>query len=98
MGSNWSGHFMMGALGTTGAPFNYNCQTTGTCANEAEAYNTAGCFSSMHMGGVLFVYLDGHVAYFSNTTIDDIRYTIGVIDQDSNTDSPDNSPLNDGDG
>ncbi len=97
MGSNWSQNFMMGALGTTGAPFNYNCQTIGTCANATEAFTTAGCFSSMHTGGVLFVYLDGHVDFFSNSTADDIRYAIGVINQNGNQDSPDNSPLNDDD-
>jgi prepilin-type N-terminal cleavage/methylation domain-containing protein len=98
MGSNWSQGFMMGALGTTGAPFNYNCQALGSCSNPSEAYTTAGCFSSMHTGGVLFVYLDGHVDYFTNDTIDDIRYAIGVINQDFDADSPDNSPLSDGDG
>jgi prepilin-type N-terminal cleavage/methylation domain-containing protein len=97
MGSNSSQHFMLGALGTTGAPFNYNCQTLGTCGNEAEAFNTAGCFSSMHTGGVLFVYLDGHVDYFSNSTIDDVRQTIADINGLGDVDSPDNSPLNDDD-
>ncbi len=92
MGSNYSYHFMMGALGTTGIPFNYNCQTMGTCGNESEAYTTAGCFSSMHSGGVLFVYLDGHVDYFSNNTIDDIRLTIGIINGFGNGESPDNTP------
>jgi prepilin-type N-terminal cleavage/methylation domain-containing protein/prepilin-type processing-associated H-X9-DG protein len=97
MGTNWALHFMMGALGTTGSPFNYNCQTKGTCGNEDEAFTTGGCFSSRHTGGVLFVYLDGHVQYFSNSTIDDIRQTIGVIDDSQDVDSPDNSPLNDDD-
>jgi prepilin-type N-terminal cleavage/methylation domain-containing protein len=97
MGSNWAQHFEMGALGTTGAPFNYNCQATGTCANDAEAYTTAGSFSSGHAGGVLFVYLDGHVDYFSNTTDDGVRQSIGVITGDGDVDSPDNSPLNDDD-
>ncbi len=97
MGSNWAQHFEMGALGTTGAPFNYNCQMKGTCGNQDEAYTTAGGFSSMHTGGVLFVYLDGHVDYFSNTTIDSVRWTIGVIDNDNDNDSPANSPLNDDD-
>jgi prepilin-type processing-associated H-X9-DG protein len=95
MGSNSANQFMMGALGTTGAPFNHNCQAMGTCSNESEAYTTAGCFSSMHSGGVLFVYLDGHVDYFTNDTSDDVRYTIGVISQPADVDSPDNSPLND---
>jgi prepilin-type N-terminal cleavage/methylation domain-containing protein len=97
MGSNWSQHFMMGALGTTGTPFNYNCQAMGTCANENDAYNTAGCFSSMHSGGVLFVYLDGHVDYFHNSTSDDVRQTIADINGLGDVDSPDNSPLNDDD-
>src|SRR5262249_48288216 len=95
MGSNSCHDFMMGALGTTGAPFNSNCQKAGTCSNQAQAYTTAGCFSSMHMGGVLFVYLDGHVDYFGGDTNDDLRYSIGVIDLDTVQDSPDNSPLND---
>jgi prepilin-type N-terminal cleavage/methylation domain-containing protein len=97
LGSNWAQHFEMGALGTTGSPFNYNCQRMGTCANDGEAFTTAGGFSSMHPGGVLFVYLDGHVDYFSDNTNDDVRFTIAVIDRYSDTDSPDNSPLNDGD-
>jgi prepilin-type N-terminal cleavage/methylation domain-containing protein len=97
MGSNWALNFEMGALGTTGSPFNYNCQRLGTCANEGEAFTTAGGFSSMHPGGVLFVYLDGHVDYFIDSTSDDVRYVIAVIDPGSDTDSPDNSPLNDGD-
>jgi prepilin-type N-terminal cleavage/methylation domain-containing protein len=97
MGSNWSLHFQMGALGTTGAPFNYNCQAKGTCSNQDEAYTTAGCFSSGHTNGVLFVYLDGHVDFFSNSTIDSIRWSIGVIDNGLDSDSPDNSPLNDDD-
>jgi hypothetical protein len=97
MGTNWAQNFMSGALGTTGAPFNYNCQTLGTCSNETEAYTTAGAFSSWHTNGVLFVYLDGHVDFFSNSTIDSIRLTIGVIDDSLDTDSPDNSPLNDDD-
>src|SRR5262249_15158803 len=95
MGSNSSHNFMMGALGTTGARFNSNCQSAGTCTNENDAYNTAGCFSSMHIGGVLFVYLDGHVDYFTNDTNDETRYTIGVIDRAMDLDSPDNTPLND---
>jgi prepilin-type processing-associated H-X9-DG protein len=97
MGSNWSQHFMMGGLGTTGAPFNYNCQAKGTCGNEDEAFTTAGAFSSAHTGGVLFVYLDGHVEYFSDSTIDDIRRTIADINGTGDIDSPGNSPLNDGD-
>jgi prepilin-type N-terminal cleavage/methylation domain-containing protein/prepilin-type processing-associated H-X9-DG protein len=97
MGTNWAQHFMMGALGTTGSPFNYDCQTKGTCGNATEAFTTAGCFSSRHTGGVLFVFLDGHVEYFSNSTIDEIRQTIGVIDDSEDMDSPDNSPLNDDD-
>jgi prepilin-type N-terminal cleavage/methylation domain-containing protein len=96
MGSNWALHFEMGALGTTGSPFNYNCQAMGTCANQDEAFTTAGGYSSGHTLGVLFVFLDGHVAFFSNATSDDIRYSIGVIDTNSD-DSPDNSPLNDDD-
>jgi prepilin-type N-terminal cleavage/methylation domain-containing protein len=97
MGTNWALHFEMGALGTTGAPFNYNCQYKGTCGNQDEAYTTGGCFSSWHTGGgVLFVFLDGHVDYFSNATIDSVRYAIGVINDGVN-DSPDNSPLNDDD-
>jgi prepilin-type N-terminal cleavage/methylation domain-containing protein len=95
MGSNWSQHFMMGGLGTTGPPFNYNCQKLGTCSNEIEAYTTAGAFSSWHTNGVLFVYLDGHVDFFSNSTSDSIRQIIAVIDDSADTDSPDNSPLND---
>jgi prepilin-type N-terminal cleavage/methylation domain-containing protein/prepilin-type processing-associated H-X9-DG protein len=97
MGTNWAQRFEMGGLGTTGAPFNYDCQRRGTCSNQDEAYTTAGCFSSKHTGGVLFVFLDGHVEFFSDTTIDDIRQTIGVIDDSQDTDSPDNSPLNDDD-
>ena len=97
MGTNWAQHFEMGALGTTGAPFNYNCQTKGTCNNDAEAYTTAGCFSSMHSGGVLFVYLDGHVDYFHDSTIDSVRQSIGVINGNGDSDSPENSPLNDDD-
>ncbi len=97
MGTNWAQHFELGGLGTTGAPFNYNCQTLGTCGNNTEAFTTAGCFSSMHAGGVLFVYLDGHVDYFINNTSDDVRQGIGVINDDNDTDSPDNSPLNDDD-
>ena len=97
MGTNWALHFEMGALGTTGAPFNYNCQTQGTCSNQDEAFTTAGCFSSRHTGGVLFVFLDGHVDYFSDSTIDDVRYSIGVISGDGAADTPDNSPLNDDD-
>jgi prepilin-type N-terminal cleavage/methylation domain-containing protein/prepilin-type processing-associated H-X9-DG protein len=97
MGTNWAEYFMMGALGTTGTPFNYDCQSKGTCSNSAEAYSTAGCYSSRHTGGVLFVYLDGHVDYFSNATIDSIRQAIGDIDDSANADSPDNSPLNDDD-
>jgi prepilin-type N-terminal cleavage/methylation domain-containing protein len=97
MGSNWAQQFEMGALGTTGSPFNYNCQRMGTCANKDEAFTTAGGFSSMHTGGVLFVYLDGHVDYFSDDTNGDIRYIIAVIDKAPDGDSPDNSPLNDGD-
>jgi prepilin-type N-terminal cleavage/methylation domain-containing protein len=95
MGSNWAEHFEMGALGTTGSPFNYNCQTKGTCANEDEAFTTAGGFSSGHTGGVLFAFLDGHVAYYSNSTGDIERYNIGVISGAGDDDSPDNSPLND---
>jgi prepilin-type processing-associated H-X9-DG protein len=97
MGSNWAQHFEMGGLGTTGALFNYNCQTQGTCGNDADAFTTAGCFSSRHSGGVLFVYLDGHVDYFSNSTDDSVRQSIGVINGDGDVDSPDNSPLNDDD-
>jgi prepilin-type N-terminal cleavage/methylation domain-containing protein/prepilin-type processing-associated H-X9-DG protein len=97
MGSNWSQHYMMGGLGTTGAPFNYNCQLKGTCGNKNEAYTTAGGFSSRHTGGVLFVYLDGHVEYFTNDTIDEIRRSIGDITGLGDIDSPDNSPLNDDD-
>jgi prepilin-type processing-associated H-X9-DG protein len=97
MGSNWALHFEMGALGTTGAPFNYNCQQLGTCSNQDEAFTTGGCFSSGHTNGVLFVFLDGHVAFFSNATPDEIRYSIGVIDASGDTDTPDNSPLNDDD-
>jgi hypothetical protein len=95
MGSNWALHFEMGALGTTGSPFNYNCQRIGTCGNEDEAFTSAGGFSSGHTGGVLFVFLDGHVDYFSDSTIDSVRYSIAVIND--STDTPDNSPLNDGD-
>jgi prepilin-type N-terminal cleavage/methylation domain-containing protein len=98
MGSNWSQHFEMGALGTTGSPFNYNCQKKGTCGNQDEAYTTAGGYSSGHTGGVLFVFLDGHVAYYSDSTTDDVRYSIGVINTTGDTDTPDNSPLNDDDG
>jgi prepilin-type N-terminal cleavage/methylation domain-containing protein len=97
MGSNWALHFEMGALGTTGAPFNYNCQTMGTCGNQDDAYTTAGCYSSNHTGGVLFVFLDGHVDFFANSTSDSVRWSIGVIDNSNDTDSPDNSPLNDDD-
>jgi prepilin-type N-terminal cleavage/methylation domain-containing protein len=97
MGTNWANKFEMGGLGTTGAPFNYNCQRKGTCGNEDEAFTTAGCFSSNHTNGVLFVFLDGHVEYFSNSTIDEIRRYIGVIDDDEDADTPDNSPLNDDD-
>jgi prepilin-type N-terminal cleavage/methylation domain-containing protein len=97
MGSNWALHFEAGALGTTGSPFNYNCQKKGTCSNEDEAFTTAGGFSSGHTGGVLFVFLDGHVAYFSNSTGDGERYSIGVINEAGDADSPDNSPLNDDD-
>jgi prepilin-type N-terminal cleavage/methylation domain-containing protein len=97
MGTNWAQNFEMGGLGTTGAPFNYNCQMLGTCGNDAEAYTTAGCFSSGHTGGVLFVYLDGHVDYFSNMTGDSVRWDIGVISEFGDVDSPDNSPLNDED-
>jgi hypothetical protein len=97
LGTNWAQHFEMGGLGTTGAPFNYNCQKLGTCSNAAEAFTTAGAFSSWHTNGVLFVYLDGHVDFFSTSTIDSIRQTIGVIDDSLDTDSPDNSPLNDDD-
>jgi prepilin-type N-terminal cleavage/methylation domain-containing protein len=97
MGTNWAQHFEMGGLGTTGSPFNYNCQAKGSCGNPDEAYTTAGGFSSMHTGGVLFVYLDGHVDFFTNDTIDEIRWTIAVINQSNDTDSPENSPLNDGD-
>jgi prepilin-type N-terminal cleavage/methylation domain-containing protein len=96
MGTNWALHFEMGALGTTGAPFNYNCQTKGTCGNQDEAYTTAGCFSSGHTNGVLFGFLDGHVDFFSNATSDSVRYSIGVI-RETASDSPDNSPLNDDD-
>jgi prepilin-type N-terminal cleavage/methylation domain-containing protein len=97
MGTNWSQHFMLGGLGTTGAPFNYNCQAKGSCGNQDEAFTTAGGFSSGHTAGVLFVYLDGHVAYFSDSTIDDIRRTIADINGSGDVDSPDNSPLNDDD-
>ena len=97
MGTNWAQHFEMGGLGTTGAPFNYNCQAKGACGNQDEAFTTAGAFSSGHSGGVLFVYLDGHVEYFHNTTIDDIRRTIADINGAGDIDSPDNSPLNDDD-
>jgi prepilin-type N-terminal cleavage/methylation domain-containing protein/prepilin-type processing-associated H-X9-DG protein len=93
MGSNWALHFEIGALGTTGTPFNYNCQAKGTCGNQDEAYSTAGCFSSRHTNGVQFVFLDGHVDYFSDSTSDSIRYQIAVL-HDS-TDSPADSPLND---
>jgi prepilin-type N-terminal cleavage/methylation domain-containing protein len=96
MGSNWAQHFEIGALGTTGTPFNYNCQRKGSCANQDEAYSTAGCFSSMHPGVVVgFVFLDGHVDYFSDDTSDSVRYNIAVIHETN--DIPDNSPLNDGD-
>jgi prepilin-type N-terminal cleavage/methylation domain-containing protein len=91
MGSNWAEHFECGALGTTGTPFNYNCQKTGTCANRNEAYSTAGCFSSNHIAGVLFVFLDGHVDYFDNYTSDSVRYSIAVIHESHDT--PANSPL-----
>ena len=97
VGTNWAQNFMMGGLGTTGSPFNYNCQAKATCGNPDEAYTSAGGFSSWHPGGVQFVFLDGHVDYFSNSTIDDIRHTIGVIDDGQDADSPDNSPLNDDD-
>jgi hypothetical protein len=97
MGTNWAQNFEMGGLGTTGTPFNYNCQLKGTCANDAEAFSTGGCFSSGHTGGVLFVYLDGHVDYFTDTTIDAVRQSIGVINGDGDADSPANSPLNDDD-
>jgi prepilin-type N-terminal cleavage/methylation domain-containing protein/prepilin-type processing-associated H-X9-DG protein len=93
MGSNWAQHFEMGALGTTGAPFNYNCQRKGTCGNQDEAYTTAGCFSSLHTGGVQFVFCDGHVDYFSDGTSDNVRYSIAVIHESHDT--PANSPLND---
>jgi hypothetical protein len=97
VGTNWAQHFMLGGLGTTGAPFNYNCQAKGTCGNQDEAFTTAGAFSSGHSGGVLFVYLDGHVDFFGDNTIDDIRRTIGDINGSGDVDAPDNSPLNDGD-
>jgi prepilin-type N-terminal cleavage/methylation domain-containing protein/prepilin-type processing-associated H-X9-DG protein len=98
VGTNWANRFMMGGLGTTGSPFNYNCQAMGTCSNLDEAYTSAGGFSSWHTGGVQFVFLDGHVDYFSNNTIDDIRRVIADINGSGDFDSPDNSPLNDGDG
>jgi prepilin-type N-terminal cleavage/methylation domain-containing protein/prepilin-type processing-associated H-X9-DG protein len=97
VGTNWAQNFMMGGLGTTGSPFNYDCQAKGTCGNQDEAYTSAGGFSSRHGGGVLFVYLDGHVAYFNNSTIDEIRRTIADINGLGDIDSPDNSPLNDDD-
>jgi prepilin-type N-terminal cleavage/methylation domain-containing protein/prepilin-type processing-associated H-X9-DG protein len=93
MGSNWSQNFEMGALGTTGTPFNCNCETMGTGGNQAEAYSSAGCFSSGHTAGVNFVFLDGHVDFFTSDTIDGVRYSIAVI-HDSH-DTPANSPLND---
>jgi prepilin-type N-terminal cleavage/methylation domain-containing protein/prepilin-type processing-associated H-X9-DG protein len=97
MGTNWALHFEMGALGTTGSVFNYSCQSKGTCSNEDAAFTTAGGFSSRHTNGVLFVFLDGHVTYFSNATSDDVRWGIGVLDYGLDADSPDNSPLNDDD-
>jgi hypothetical protein len=98
MGSNYSLHEMMGALGTTGVPFNYNYEpTAGGVYNAAGAYNTAGCFSSNHTGGVLFVYLDGHVVYFSGNTSDTVRLTIGSLNGGAATPPPPNTPLNDED-
>jgi prepilin-type N-terminal cleavage/methylation domain-containing protein len=99
MGANSAQNEMMQALGTTGVPFNYNYQpTSGSVYNDSGAYNTAGCFSSMHGGGVLFVYLDGHVDYFSGNIPDAVRLAIGTINGFGSSDSPLNTVLSDDDG
>jgi len=99
MGTNSAQNEMMGALGTTGVPFNYNYEpTSGGAYNDTEAYNTAGCFSSMHMGGVLFVYLDGHVEYFRGNVPDLVRLASGTINGYGGSDAPPNSVLSDDDG
>ncbi len=98
MGTNYALHEMMGALGTTGVPFNYNYgPTSGGAYNAAGAYNTAGCFSSNHTGGVLFVFLDGHVTYFSGNTSDEIRLAIGSLKGGLATPPPPNTTLGDDD-
>ena len=98
MGSNYSEHEMMGALGTTGVPFNYNYDlTSGGVYNTAGAYSTAGCFSSNHTGGVLFVFMDGHVLYFSGNTSDSVRCAMGSLNGTCSTPPPPNTPLSDDD-
>jgi prepilin-type N-terminal cleavage/methylation domain-containing protein len=80
MGTMWSENHMTGALGTTGVPFNYVGVTSATGYSRFPASNTAGCFSSKHPGnGVLFVFLDGHVADLAANTSDAVRLAIGTI-------------------
>jgi prepilin-type N-terminal cleavage/methylation domain-containing protein len=90
MGTNYAQNEMFQALGTTGVPFNYN--------DQSDPYNVAGCFSSTHLGGVLFAYLDGHVTNFTPNTPDLVRLAIGSITGIGGSDSPANSVLSDDDG
>jgi prepilin-type N-terminal cleavage/methylation domain-containing protein len=99
LGTNSALSEMMGALGTTGVPFNYNYQPTANGVYiEPEAYNTAGCFSSNHGGGVLFVYLDGHVDYFDGNTADAVRLAMGTISGSDYDTPPPNTVISDDDG
>jgi prepilin-type N-terminal cleavage/methylation domain-containing protein len=86
MGSNKAENHMDGALGSIGIPFNYDgiaayssWNSSGNTSRFA-ASNTAGCFSSKHStNGVLFVFLDGHVAYLLSNTSDATRLALGTI-------------------
>jgi len=77
MGTNQAENHMECALGSTGIPFNYNGVANGY--SRFPASNTAGCYSSLHPGGVQFVFLDGHVAFFPTATADLTRLAIGTI-------------------
>ena len=80
MGTNQAENHMECALGSTGIPFNYNyASAPGTTYQRFPASNTAGCFSSKHPGGVMFVFLDGHVAFLPTATADLTRLAIATI-------------------
>jgi prepilin-type N-terminal cleavage/methylation domain-containing protein/prepilin-type processing-associated H-X9-DG protein len=76
MGTNLAANMQHQAVGTTGTPFNY---LPANFADRFSETNAAACYSSMHTGGVNFVFLDGTVHFLSTNTSASVRLAIGTI-------------------